>query len=74
MKTYRGMDAWLHIFLTLTLDGVEWSASRPRERAPSIHWIGGRVGPRVGLDDVERRKILHCRESNPSPPARHYTD
>jgi hypothetical protein len=23
------------------------------------------VGPRVGLDAVEKRKILHCRESNP---------
>jgi len=31
--------------LTSTLDGGEWSASRPgrfnlRERAPGIHWIG----------------------------------
>jgi hypothetical protein len=23
-----------------------------------MHWIGGWVGPRVGLDDVERRKTL----------------
>jgi hypothetical protein len=29
----------------------------PGERAPGIHWIGGWVGPRTGLDDVERRKI-----------------
>jgi hypothetical protein len=28
------------------------------------------VGPRVGLDDVEKRKIVHCRESNPGRPAR----
>jgi hypothetical protein len=37
-------------FLTATLDGGEWSASRtghftPRERAPSTHWIKGWVGP-----------------------------
>jgi hypothetical protein len=31
------------------------------------------VGPRVGLEDVEK-KILHCRESNPGRPARPYTD
>jgi len=38
--------------LTSTLDGGEWSASRPRhftprERAPGTHWIGGWVGPRA---------------------------
>jgi hypothetical protein len=25
---------------------------------PGIHWIGGWVGPRTGLDDVENRKFL----------------
>jgi hypothetical protein len=50
-------------FLTSELDGGEWSASRPgrftsREIAPCTHWIGGWVGPRVGLDDVEKRKIV----------------
>jgi hypothetical protein len=43
MKTYWGMEVYLHAFLTSALDGGEWSASRPsrftpRERAP---WIGG---------------------------------
>jgi hypothetical protein len=28
------------------------------------------VGPRVGLDAVKKRKIFHCRESNPGRPAR----
>jgi hypothetical protein len=46
----------------------------PRERAPSTHWIGGWVGPRVGLDAVEKRKILHCWESTPGHPAHSYTD
>jgi hypothetical protein len=29
------------------------------ERAPGIHWIGGWVNPRVGLDDWEKIKFLH---------------
>jgi hypothetical protein len=31
-------------------------------------WIGGWVVPRAGLDEVERRKILPHRESNPGRP------
>jgi hypothetical protein len=46
----------------------------PGERAPGSHWIGGWIGPRAGLDAVEKRKSLHCRESNPGRPARRYTD
>jgi hypothetical protein len=62
-------------FLTSVLDGGEWWASRPcrskpGERAPDTHWIGGWVGPRVGLDAVGKRKILHCWEANPGRPAR----
>jgi hypothetical protein len=30
----------------------------PRERAPGTHWIGVWVGPRTGLDVVEKRNIL----------------
>jgi hypothetical protein len=30
----------------------------PGERAPATHWIGGWVGPRAGLGDVEKRKFL----------------
>jgi hypothetical protein len=50
-------------FLDLGLVRDEWSASRPgrftpRERAPGTHWIGGYVGPRAGLDDMEKRKFL----------------
>jgi hypothetical protein len=29
-----------------------------RERAPGAHWIGGWVGPRASLDNVEKRKFL----------------
>jgi hypothetical protein len=34
------------------------SALLPGERAPDTHWIRGWVGPRAGLDDVEKRKFL----------------
>jgi hypothetical protein len=63
MKAYGGLDVLIHIFLTSALVGGEWSASRPGrftpgERAPGTHRIGGWVGPRTGLDDMEKRKFL----------------
>jgi hypothetical protein len=50
-------------FLDLDTFGGEWSASRPGlsisgERALGTHWTGRWVGSRIGLNDVERRKIL----------------
>jgi hypothetical protein len=63
MKAYRGVDVLIHIFFTSALVGGEWSALRPGrftpgEKAPDTHWIGGWVGPRAGLDDLEKRKFL----------------
>jgi hypothetical protein len=56
-------------FLTSALEGGEWSASRPGERAPSTHCTGGWVGPRAGLDAEVRGKILCLRRgSNPGRP------
>jgi hypothetical protein len=62
-------------FLTSVPDEDEWSASHPGrftrgERFPGTHWIGGWLGPSVGLDDVERGEIMHYRETNPGRPAR----
>jgi hypothetical protein len=38
-------------------------------RAPGTHCIGGLVGPRAGLDEVQDRKICcPCRELNPGRP------
>jgi hypothetical protein len=37
---------------------------------PGIHWIGDWVGPRAGMDAMEKRKLLHCQDSNPGSPAR----
>jgi hypothetical protein len=71
-------------FLELGTSAGEWSTSRPGsftpgERAPGIHWIGGWVGPRAGLDDVEKRKFFNLRDSNSDPSvvqpvASRYTD
>jgi hypothetical protein len=60
--------------LTSTLDGGEWSASRPsrcnlRERAPVTYSIRDWVGPTAVLDAVVKRKITSPhRESNPRTP------
>jgi hypothetical protein len=48
-------------FLTLALDGHEWSSLRPGRFTPGTHWIGDWVSPGAGLDRldvVEKRKIL----------------
>jgi hypothetical protein len=62
IKGHGGVDVLIHVFLTLALIGGEWWASCPghftsRKRAPGAHWIGGWVGPRTWLDDMERRKF-----------------
>jgi len=51
----------------------------PREKALSIHQIGGWVGPRVSLDMVAQIKILslplmEIEPWSPSPQPSHYTD
>jgi hypothetical protein len=60
------MGEWMYrytFFLSSALVGGEWSASRPGrfipgERALGIHYIGGWVSRRAGLDDMEKRKFL----------------
>jgi hypothetical protein len=51
------------LFLSSTLDGGEWQASRPSrfipgEIAPGIHWPGGWLCPKAGLGAVEKKKAL----------------
>jgi hypothetical protein len=63
MKTYGEVDIYINVFLISALVVGEWSASRPGrftlgERAPGTHWIESWVGPRAGLDDVEKKKFL----------------
>jgi hypothetical protein len=45
-------------------------AALPLGREHPYPWIGGWVDPRVSLVVVEKRKMLHSRESNPGRPAR----
>jgi hypothetical protein len=67
-----------YFLLTSALAGGKWSVSRsfrftPGERASGIHWIGGWVDPRAGLDDVQKRKFLTLPELELRPlchPAR----
>jgi hypothetical protein len=63
MGAYEGVNLQIHIFVTSALVGSEWSVSRPgrftpRERASVNHWIGGWVGPKAYLDDMEKGKFL----------------
>jgi hypothetical protein len=56
-------------FLTSVLGGGEWSASRPGhfispERATVTHWIGDWVGLGAGLDAMEKKIAVPCRETN----------
>jgi hypothetical protein len=57
-NTHGAVYVQINVFLTLALVGGEWSASRSRRLTPRTHFIGGSVGPRTGLDDVERRKVF----------------
>jgi len=52
----------LHAFVTLPLDGGEWSDLSPRplylqEKKTGIHLTGSWMGLRVGLDTVAKIKI-----------------
>jgi hypothetical protein len=70
--------------LTSALVEGEWSTSRPgrfalEEGAPGTLWIGGWVGPRADLDDLEKRKFLtllglELKFSVVQPVASLYTD
>jgi hypothetical protein len=79
MKAYGRMHVQIHIFLTAALDGGERSASCPGRFTQGNHWIGGWVGPRTGLDDVEYWKFfnlpgLELRPLDLQPAASRYTD
>jgi hypothetical protein len=64
VKTY-GIGDIASQFLASTLDGSDWSVSRPRYPTRVT------VGPISGLGTTEKRKIpCPCREWNPGCPAR----
>jgi hypothetical protein len=85
MKAYVGDDVQIHIFLTSALIGAEWLASRSGrfilgERASGSHWIRRWVGPKIDLEDTERREnSCPYRDSHSDPSvfqlvASRYTD
>jgi hypothetical protein len=60
------VEIYPHAFLTSTIDESEWLALcsdcfTTAERDPSIHWIGGWVRPRAGLDVKATRYPLDRR-------------
>jgi hypothetical protein len=67
-------------FLTSALDGSKWTASRPCSFTPEkiatgAHWIRGWVGPRAGLDAVEKSLVpVRNRALTVQCSARRYTD
>jgi hypothetical protein len=66
MKTY-GEWRYSSTILTSKLDEREWSASLSGRFTPGTHWIGSWVGPRTGLDAVEKRNILLMQGTEPRP-------
>jgi hypothetical protein len=70
MKECEGMEVQFHLPWPqhkIELHGQLHApaALPPEERVPGTYCLGGWVDPRVGLNAVEKRKIFHCRESNP---------
>jgi hypothetical protein len=62
MKAYGGVDVQLHTFLTLALDGGEWSSPcLPQSEGPLVP-IGG-----------PQSQCEHCREEKVSCPAKNWT-
>jgi hypothetical protein len=55
---YRSTFSWPRHWLELSGQLRAPTALPPGGKAPGTHWIGGWVGPRDGLDDVEKRKFL----------------
>jgi hypothetical protein len=63
MKAYGGVIVYINIFLTSVLVGDEWSGSLSSlltagERTPGTQWVGGWMGLRASLDDVEKKQFL----------------
>lgn len=58
MKAYRRNEVKIHMFLISTLAGSEGSSSSSDCFIPSIHYIGGWVGPRTGFDVIMIKKPL----------------
>jgi hypothetical protein len=62
MKTYGEMDVQIHVFLISVLIGSQHSFMPGGftlvKEPPGIHRIEGWVGPRAGLDNMDKLKFL----------------
>jgi hypothetical protein len=67
MKAYGRVDVQIHVFLTSTQVGKEWSASLLGEKAPHTFGTGDWVGPRTGLDNVKKKYPWPYQDSNSDP-------
>jgi hypothetical protein len=75
--TYRSTYSWPRHYLEVSGQLHAPSALSQGKEPASVHWIGDWRGPRICLDDVERRKILPLPEfdlRSLGRPASHYTD
>jgi hypothetical protein len=66
------VDVEINIFFIPALVGGEWSVSRPDrfksgETASGIQWIGGWVGSRASLDDMEKKEFFTLAPLSSSP-------
>jgi hypothetical protein len=63
MKSYGEEDVQIRVFLTSALVRAKWFALRPcrftpGERSPTTRWRGVWMGPRAGLNDMEKLTLL----------------
>jgi hypothetical protein len=70
IKARRGVEVQLHSFSTSTLDRGEWSMSYSSRFTLNIHWIGGLVDTRTGLNVYGAEKISSNRIWTLTRPAR----
>jgi hypothetical protein len=79
LKTCGSVAIKIDVFLISALVGREWSTSRPYrftpgQIAPDTHCLGGRMGPRFGLNTMEKIKFLTLPGVEFQPVASPYTD
>jgi len=60
---YGGVELQIYAFLSLAVNGGEWSASCPcyitcGVSAPITHWKGSLMDARTGLDAMGKRPVL----------------
>jgi hypothetical protein len=72
------VDVYIRLFLTSAPVGSNSIPGRfiPGERVPSPHRAGGWVGPRTGLDEIEKRQSFPLPELELQPldrPARSHS-